>query len=538
MIEEIKTDNNCIVKAFENNTIAIITENIDNKKIYCFKASDIGKALGIVNIRTSIMNFDEDEKVVRTTYSTQSGNPDTLFLTSQGVYRLLYNSKKPEAKKFRKWAGNILDDIIFNESKELKRQIEEKDKLLIEQFEKSTKEKHDLLLTRYAKAASLVYFIKVKSYDNGDFIVRIGCSSIGLEPRFKKHKSRYDEAIVLDCFKVDKHVDFESYIHKFMHKSLVKDLVGHENEKEIFLIKSDQEYNDLINVVKSNIKRFNHTDYVEIADLQKEINKLQNKDIKSEDQLDQKSLNQIIENQNKLLKQFELLSNNQSKLENTLITLVKDKNTRSSQDYNTLIKPLQGPKVVQIDAKTLKIQKVYETILDLLKSDTCVNRTSIKRAVEKNSIYRNCRWMFINRDENIKMLVIQPTNIYEEIKSIGYIAKLNPDKTEIVNVYYSKQEAVKHNGPIRRNTSHYVLYEECDIEQRDNFEKIHGKPLLYKNGVGQFDIDEKLIKEFLSKEDCHRKVNISRALLNKLIKENISNNGFIYKYIGKKGVLL
>ena len=49
---------------------------------------------------------------------------DTIFLTSQGVYRLLYNSKKEIAKKFRKWAGNILDDIIFNESKELQKQLE------------------------------------------------------------------------------------------------------------------------------------------------------------------------------------------------------------------------------------------------------------------------------------------------------------------------------------------------------------------------------------------------------------------------------
>ena len=53
-----------------------------------------------------------------------------MFLTSQGVYRLLYNSKKEAAKKFRKWAGNILDDIIFNESTELKKQLEEHKELL------------------------------------------------------------------------------------------------------------------------------------------------------------------------------------------------------------------------------------------------------------------------------------------------------------------------------------------------------------------------------------------------------------------------
>jgi prophage antirepressor-like protein len=76
----------------------------------------------------------------------------TSFLTSQGVYRLLYTSKKEVAKKFRKWAGNILDDIIFNESTELKRQIEinekkllEKEQLLIEHKEQTVLEKEQLL---------------------------------------------------------------------------------------------------------------------------------------------------------------------------------------------------------------------------------------------------------------------------------------------------------------------------------------------------------------------------------------------------------
>ena len=130
MIEEIKTDNNCIVKAFENNPIAILHEDINNKKVYCFKAADIGKVLGILNIRQSIQNYDDDERVVRKVYDPQGTLQDTIFLTSQGVYRLLYNSKKEVAKKFRKWAGNILDDIIFNESAELKKQLKEKEEQL------------------------------------------------------------------------------------------------------------------------------------------------------------------------------------------------------------------------------------------------------------------------------------------------------------------------------------------------------------------------------------------------------------------------
>ena len=149
MNEEIKEDNNCIVKAFENNPISIIAEEINNKKIYLFKVSDIGNALKLTNIRVSIQNYDEgDEVVVRKAYDTIKRNQDTLYLTSQGVYRLLYNSKKEIAKKFRKWAGNILDDIIFNESAELKRQLEEKEKqhqIELQENEKMLLEKETLL---------------------------------------------------------------------------------------------------------------------------------------------------------------------------------------------------------------------------------------------------------------------------------------------------------------------------------------------------------------------------------------------------------
>ena len=93
--------------------------------MYWFRASDIGKVLNLTNIRVSIQNYDEDEQVVRKAYDLRGCEQDTIFLTSQGVYRLLYNSKKEIAKKFRKWVGDILDDIIFNNGIELQKQLEQ-----------------------------------------------------------------------------------------------------------------------------------------------------------------------------------------------------------------------------------------------------------------------------------------------------------------------------------------------------------------------------------------------------------------------------
>jgi prophage antirepressor-like protein len=82
-MEEIKTDNNCIIKAFENNPISIIHEENDGKKNFYFKSSDIGKALELKNIAVSIQCYDDDEKVLRKAY-TLGGNQDTTFLISQG----------------------------------------------------------------------------------------------------------------------------------------------------------------------------------------------------------------------------------------------------------------------------------------------------------------------------------------------------------------------------------------------------------------------------------------------------------------------
>jgi len=467
------------------------------------------------------------------THINVGGRPKEKILMNINTFKKLClksdTKKADEIHDYFIKLEEITQMCITEESNDLRLQLENKEseKIL---------EKHNLLLTRYAQSGSLVYFIKVKSYENGNFILRIGHSTIGLDPRFKKHKTKYEEAIILECFKVDKSLEFESFIHNYMNNSLVVDLIGHIGEKEIFLIKSQNEYNKLISLVKDNIKKFNKTDSVEISDLQNEINKLENnnKNIFVPEQFDKKLLNQIIDNQTKMLQLISNISETQNKLENTLITIIKNSNTRTSQEYNTVIKPLQGPKVIQINSDTLKIHKVYNTIIELLNTDIHITRNSLKRAVEKKSIYRNYRWMFINRDSDIKEIVIEPTNVNENIKCIGYIAKLNDNKTEITNVYISMQEAVKANGKIHRNSQYYILYEQCDNILKENFEKINGKALLYQNGLGQFDDKDKLIKDFASKEDCFRKLNISRALLNKLIKENTIHNGFIYKYIGKK----
>ena len=77
-------DPNCIIKAFETNSITIIKDI--NNKIY-FRGTDVAKTLGITNIRSSIQNFTDKEKGVRKV-DTLGGPQDIIFLSSHGIYRL------------------------------------------------------------------------------------------------------------------------------------------------------------------------------------------------------------------------------------------------------------------------------------------------------------------------------------------------------------------------------------------------------------------------------------------------------------------
>ena len=79
-----------------------------------------------------------------------------------------------------------------------------------------------------------------------------------------------------------------------------------------------------------------------------------------------------------------------------------------------------------------------------------------------------------------------------------------------------------------------MLYNNCDESLIHKFEEQHGQPLLYKDGVGQFDSDNNLVREFACKYDCIREVKMSDKTLAKALDKNVMYNHFYYKSIGSK----
>lgn len=67
-----------------------------------FAVNDTCEILDIANARDAIAKLDEDEKGV-VTADTLGGKQTINVVTESGLYALIFQSRKPIAKKFRKW---------------------------------------------------------------------------------------------------------------------------------------------------------------------------------------------------------------------------------------------------------------------------------------------------------------------------------------------------------------------------------------------------------------------------------------------------
>ena len=76
-----------------------------------FVAKDVCDILDIGDPSKTVDRLDEDE-IGTTSIRTTSGPREMLTVNESGVYSLVFTSRKPEAKRFRKWVtGTVLPEI-------------------------------------------------------------------------------------------------------------------------------------------------------------------------------------------------------------------------------------------------------------------------------------------------------------------------------------------------------------------------------------------------------------------------------------------
>ena len=481
----------------------------------------------------------------------KGGHNKEVFMLNIKTFKLFCikagTKKADEIHEYFIKLEEVLQEVLIEESNELKQQLlkitDQKAKEYDTKLEKQkVLEREKILLKEYATIGSIIYIIKVKTFENGQYIVKLGESRRGVKDRYNEHKAKFDECLLLDCFAVNKSKDFESFLHnnENIRGNRINDLKGHETELELFLIGKNLSYKTLLNVINNNLKYFNNND----------TNKLELEIEKLKLMLEMKSTNNdnlLIQELVQSVKQLSCQINNLEKTNQEMMEKLNSTQTKTATGFNEPLVTL-GPRLQKINPETMTIIKVYESVAECLKEyNFKVKRPSIDKAVKENTIYMEYRWAFVDRslDPNIIHNIL-PTK-QTKIQNLGYIAKLNTEKTKILNVYLDRKTAASHNGyasssaldtPVKNtsltNGHYYLLYDKCPQELIDTFEEKYGEPILYKDGIGQYTNENQLVKEFICKYDCIKQLKMSDKTLTKALVNKILYNNFFFRHIGCK----
>jgi hypothetical protein len=512
-------------------------------KIFLSKISE--KDLGSKEIEENKDNITNDSK------KKQHGghNKEKIMLNIITFKKLCLKAGTKRADEIHDYfikLEEILYQILEEETSELKTQLLQiEDKKQKEYEVKLLKQKvldrEKILLDEYSTNGPIVYIIRVKTLESGRYVIKLGESRIGISNRYAEHKHKYEECILLDCFAVTRSKDFESFIHNHENVRLnkVTNLVNHENENELFMIGKDLPYSLLLKIINNNLKYFNSIN----AELQRE-----NENLKM--MLEMKETNNENIFVKELLKAVKQLSNKIDSVEKMNKEILEKINRPQARITTAFNEPLVnlGPRLQKINPETLELIKVYENVAEVMRENPNIKRPSLNKAIVENRVYCNYRWLFVDR--SLDPLVINnivPTRPSIQ-KNIGYIAKLNQEKSEILAVYIDRKTAAHQNNyesigaldnPVKKFTltkgHYYTLYDNCSEELRNSFEASNnGYPVLYRNGVGQYDENENLIHIFLCKYYCCNILGVSDKSLTKSIKNNIPYNGHFFREIGDR----
>ena len=536
----------------------------DSKNDFVIDLDNIWKWLGFsqkVNAKMLLeKNFTIDKDYTKslllqqkqTEQSTKGGHNKEIFMLNTDTFKrfcLKSGTKKAdEVHEYFVKLENIMFEITKEESDELKQQVlklENKNKQMEEKIiTQKELEREKVLLKQFANIGCMVYIIKVKNNDDGSYIVKIGESRDGITERYNECKSKHKNILLLNCFPVDKSRKFERFLlgHKSISPSRVFNLPNHENEKELVLIGKELTYSSLIKIIDDNINNYNYR----VSELL-----LENQLLKSKLNSNQKNANQPTNNDeiSELKQMVKELSNeifDLKKSNQEILSKLNSQQTKVTTGFNQPLSTL-GPRLQKINPENLQLIKVYESVTELMNENIQIKRPSIMKAIQANTIYCGFRWLLVERNLDPTIIhSIEPTK-ETKVQNLGYIAKLDANKSEILNVYLDRKTASQMNGyqsssaldnPVKNGTitngHYYMLYNNCDEDLVSEFEDKNGSPLLYKNGVGQFDSNGNMTNEYSCKYDCIKELKMSDKTLAKCINKDIAYNGFYYKEIGEK----
>lgn len=533
-----------IIKAFklDNTEVQINILGTDTDPL--FKATEIGSLLGLTNIHVTLKDFDEQEKVLSTTY-TLGGNQQTTLLTELGLYRLLGLSRKPIARYFQRWVCQVIKEIRINGKYELQASIELERTLAQKNIEL---ERHNTLINAF-KNKRILYFTKLQQHDPDKYIIKLGFSN-NIEARQRALVTSFGSSTFLHVYECNQNCEFELMLKR--HPDFVqyryKEVIVKNKSSETYLLTLEQ-FNKLMDIVKRNIQNyqgFNPEQYLEDKrlDIQKEIICLLKDNPQSKEL--QEALLQSMKRQSTLddeVNYSQSQSNIDLNLEEEVPAIGEGTNIPR---INTRNRKVQKYSVGE-DGITFKLVYTYEGIMDTVRKNRECSKFGIKHAATNNTVYNGFRWYLIEPDAEAIEYDIPPTCV-ANTSIPKHIAMLDINKTIIENVFVSLQdaaiamnikrkstiyEAIKDNKLVK-NLKYFRYFDTCEDELKNAFLARSNLPtLVLPKGTKIQQIHpstKQVLKVYNSIADVLKHIVISREHLKRACETGESANNFIWRY--------
>lgn len=486
-----------------------------------FRASDIGKVLSIANVRTSIIDFDEDDRVVRTTYTVQ-GEQKAIFLTEKGVYKLIMRSRKAKAKHFQNWVFEVIKTIrktgkyeLEEEIANLKRKQAEEitdAKALARKYIDAEDERVHKTLVEGFENKTCVYFGKIKTMDDDSILVKIG-STKNIRSRTTGLVKEFGSIAILKVFDCDKHEQFEKALHNHVdiRRYLFKEPINGKRSFEVFRMTKD-ELTRAINIAIRGVCQYRFR--------QKGL---------GEALLEQPVIRALCEAQG--------------------IDVNDDIDNMDIQRESKRGRcTLTGPKIQAYSDDGKVLVCTYPTIRDAMRDITNASEKGIKTSIEKKVVRYGYRWAELDRsqaDETVQD--IGETAEENQIRT-GYVAALNDDKTCIEKVYtsfkacgaahnFSSSGAVQKRCKAGKKVGEYyiVSWSELPESVKDKWLENNALPELTKNGtsvrINRLDpVSKNVLRTYETMQEVCLHFKIGRTALRSVISGDRVKFGFKWAY--------
>jgi len=517
-------------------------------------------------------------------------NPsDTLMpsLKNQGGHGLNREIIKMNLRTFRKFCmlaktekGNqirdyfaSLESIVIKYSKNIleksNKEIKDaklKENLLLEDIkkvqEKSKWERHRTMLDTHTNK-NLIYLIHLFDLEDGRFVIKLGKTN-DLRGRIQRINHEYSvKARILDVILSEKNYEFEQHLHN--HQKFIsiryKKLINGKKTYECYLINGEKQYDEIkhfVHIEKQHYYSYNKEELQARAEIEKakadiiknevEIKKMDILKLAIEQKMPIDQIKELLktleENNNQTLKERIEPENNLQTQENeptsSLTTIPQEQTTNNDTDNNTRI-PIGRQVQAYLPEDLAIVARVFNGLFEAQREVPGTTISEIKKYASTKRILAGYRWYLIDRNDKEPWRARDIGQTVEHtIKEKRFIAKLNLDRTKVLNVFSKQKDVAQAVGEGTSTISNAVKYGNCVkgyfYAPWDTLSETIQKQFLLHNSlpnerrvergicIEKLDEDKNVIESFRSAIQVQLKYNITAKTLHKY-----TTNGEMYK---------